>query len=105
MILIVFLSFSLYFLCISNDFHCFPIFFRFHFVFNDFKVRVRVRVRVSVGIVTAASQDWGLGFGPVNGARELRLPLPNSKPQFWRASNGLRGGGANSNHNFQISEF
>ena len=30
-----------------------------------FKFRARVRLRVSVGNVTAASQDWGSGFGPV----------------------------------------
>ena len=34
------------------------------------RVRVRVRVRKSVIIVTAASQDWGLGFGPVTVGRE-----------------------------------
>ena len=30
----------------------------------------RVRVRVSIGSVTAASQDWGLRFGPVTMGRE-----------------------------------
>ena len=51
------------------------------------------------GFVTAASQDWGLGFGPVTVGQErakrapdLWLPPPNLKPQFWRASNGARCG-------------
>ena len=59
----------------------------------------RVRVCISVGFVPAASQDWGLGFGPVTVGRErakrapeLWIPPPNLKPQSWRASNGARRG-------------
>ena len=51
------------------------------------RVRVRVRVRTRKGCVTAASQDQGLGFGPVTvvqeraaRAPELWLPPPNLKP-------------------------
>ena len=46
-----------------------------------------------IGFVPAASQDWGLGFGPVTMGREraqrapeLWLPPPNLEPQSWRAS-------------------
>ena len=71
-------------------------------------------MRNSVIIVTAASQDWGLGFGPVTVGRErakrapdLWLPPPNLKPQSWRASKERRGGedpGGNifSNGNYVI---
>ena len=47
--------------------------------------------------VPAASQDWGLGFGPVTVGQErakrapdLWMPPPNLKPQSWRAGNEVR---------------
>ena len=56
-------------------------------------------LRTRLVCVTAASQDWGLGFGPVTVGQErakrapdLWLPPPNLEPQFWRASNGGRCG-------------
>ena len=61
------------------------------------RVRVRARVRTCTGFVPAASQDWGLGFGPVTvdqerakRAPDLWMPPPNLKPQSWRAGNEVR---------------
>ena len=47
------------------------------------------------GFISAASQDWGLGFGPVTVGRErakracdLWIPPQNLKTQSWRAREG-----------------